>query len=170
MTTSLDLRMLTAALRRSAVRATLAPSVHNTQPWRFELRPPTLSIVADRSRQLRVLDPTGRQLTISCGCALFNARSSLAASGFGVEVERFPDPASSALVARITAREAGGGTVDPIAALDNVIDLRRTNRRRFADDAVPAEVVESLQRGRGRRGLSTVRDPAGARTAWPSRS
>ena len=85
MTTSVfKVQRLTAALRRAAVRATLAPSVHNTQPWRFELRPNELRIVADSSRQLQVLDPTARQLIISCGCALFNARVAVAASGLEV--------------------------------------------------------------------------------------
>lgn len=72
MTNSLDTRALTAAMRRAAVRGTLAPSVHNTQPWGFELGSDGLSIRTDPSRRLHVLDPTGRQMTISCGCALFN--------------------------------------------------------------------------------------------------
>ena len=38
MTTHAQLDVVTA-LRRAAVRATLAPSVHNTQPWRFLLSP-----------------------------------------------------------------------------------------------------------------------------------
>jgi hypothetical protein len=69
----------TTALRRAAIRATLAPSVHNTQPWRLVIKGDELNIFADRSRQLQVLDPTTRQLLISCGCALFNARVSLRA-------------------------------------------------------------------------------------------
>ena len=48
----------TTALRRAAVRATLAPSVHNTQPWRLKLTETELSIFADHTRQLKVLDPT----------------------------------------------------------------------------------------------------------------
>ena len=57
-------------LRRAAVRATLAPSIHNTQPWRFVLSADALEIHADPARQLRVLYPRGRQMTISCGCAV----------------------------------------------------------------------------------------------------
>ena len=84
-------------LRRAAVRATLAPSIHNTQPWRFVLSADALEIHADRSRQLRVLDPRGRQMTISCGCALFNARASMAAGrSFDVEI---PDQPGTAPVA-----------------------------------------------------------------------
>jgi hypothetical protein len=152
MTTSLDQRRLTAALRRSAVRATLAPSVHNTQPWHFALRDGTLQISADPSRQLAVLDPTGRQLTISCGCALFNARVSLAASGITTEVQRLPDPARADLLARLVPTGSRDASVDSIAALDNVVELRHTNRRRFADDEVPAELVETLQNAAAREG------------------
>ncbi|HEX8768431.1 MAG TPA: hypothetical protein VF714_08680, partial [Jatrophihabitans sp.] len=74
------------ALRRAAVRATLAPSVHNTQPWRLVIGAGRLEIHGDFSRQLRLQDPTSRQLIISCGCALLNARVSLAADGYLAEV------------------------------------------------------------------------------------
>ncbi len=98
MTTGLG---ITHALRRAAVRATLAPSVHNTQPWRLSLGSDSVDLYRDPSRQLAVLDPSGRQLLISCGCALFNARVSLAASGWAVSVERFPDPSDPRLLARL---------------------------------------------------------------------
>ena len=144
MTSFADVRA-TAALRRAAVRGTFAPSVHNTQPWNFRLRDGGLSIFADRSRQLKVLDPAGRQLTISCGSALMNARVSLASSGFGAMVERLPDRAQPDLLARITTADQHDVRIDALAALDNVIELRQTNRRRFADDQVPAEVLEVLE-------------------------
>jgi len=152
MTTSIDERRLTAALRRAAVRSTLAASVHNTQPWRLELHAGELSLVADRARQLRVLDPTGRQLIISCGCALFNARVAMASSGVTVDVQRLPEPSRPDLLARMVALDQRDGSVDPIAALDNLVELRRTNRRRFADDPVPAEVVEAVERAAAAEG------------------
>jgi nitroreductase len=131
------------ALRRAAVRATLAPSVHNTQPWRFKLGHDRLDIGADWDRQLRVLDPRGRQLLISCGCALFNARVALAAAGYRVQVQRLPFGARSDVVARLTL--LGQATREtPIGLLEPAIDTRRTNRRRFADVAVPDHVVNRL--------------------------
>jgi len=149
------------ALRRAALRATLAPSVHNTQPWRFHLRDRALEIHADRERQLHILDPAGRQLLISCGCALFNARASLAADEIGVAVERFPEQSSMSLVARLTYREEA--TVEPadVSLLERVIELRQTNRRRFADEQVPVQVVETLERAAAAEGaqLFAVRDP-----------
>jgi hypothetical protein len=130
-------------LRAAASRAVLAPSVHNTQPWRFVATPNTLEIYADRSRQLPVLDPTGRQLHLSLGCALFNARVSLAAADLAVAVTRLPDPSHPDLVARLQVNPTA--VADPgIGALDNVIVLRQTNRRQFLPDPVPAELVASL--------------------------
>lgn len=130
------------ALRRAAVRATLAPSVHNTQPWRFVLTDGMLSIVADFSRQLLVLDPSRRQLFISCGCALLNARVSLAADGFDVDVRRLPDPAEPDVVAQLV--NGSGHALAGLGSLDHVVGLRRTNRRRFATDPVPNEVLDAL--------------------------
>jgi hypothetical protein len=68
----------------------LLPRFTTPQPWRFVLSADALEIHADPSRQLRVLDPRGRQMTISCGCALFNARASIAAAGYDPPVERLP--------------------------------------------------------------------------------
>jgi hypothetical protein len=134
------------ALHDAIGRALLAPSVHNTQPWRFVLYPDRMEILADRSRQLAVLDPTGRQLHLSVGCALLNARVSLAAQGRTVNVRRLPDGDRPDLVARIELDGEGHG--DPVdsalAALDPVVGLRQTNRRRFADDRVPDDLVAIL--------------------------
>jgi hypothetical protein len=141
--------------RRSVVRATLAPSIHNTQPWRFVLRSGVLDVYADRSRQLLVLDPTGRQLHLSVGCAVFNARVSLAASGTNPAVRRLPDPAQPTLLASI---DVGDEAVDrELAALDPVIGLRQTNRRRFASGEVPPEVVNTLVSAAEREGA--ILDP-----------
>lgn len=143
MTMTTPIRPRAQALRQAAVRATLAPSVHNTQPWRFVIGPDTLEIHADRARQLRVLDPTGRQLLISCGCALLNARVALAGSGHDAVVERFPDAARPTLLARL---RIGKEPVDwrPLGRLDAVIEHRQSNRRRFSDDVVPPDVVRDL--------------------------
>lgn len=142
--TSITEPPITQAIRRAAVRATLAPSVHNTQPWRLVVHPNGLDVYADWNRRLAVLDPVGRQLMVSCGCAVFNARAAIASTGYQAVVERFPDPAQSELVARLslTARPAAGR--DPIAVLDSVIELRHTNRRRFAEDPVPPDVIDLL--------------------------
>ena len=142
MTSVVEVR-LAQALRRAAVRATYAPSVHNTQPWRLTLSPHALELHADWSRQLPVLDPTGRQLLISCGCALLNARAALEKSDCAVRVERGPDQQRPDLLARLTVTpdELTDGS---LAALDAVIELRQTNRRKFADATVDPYVVQTM--------------------------
>jgi hypothetical protein len=130
-------------LRSAADRARLAPSVHNTQPWRFLQRSGALEFVADRERQLAVLDPKGRQLHISVGCALFNARVALAAAGLGVSVATVFDVNRADTLARIEIVPDGQIESD-LAGLDPVVELRRTNRRRFAPDPVPAELADLL--------------------------
>jgi nitroreductase len=132
------------ALRRAAARAILAPSIHNSQPWRFILTKGVLELHADRARQLQVLDPASRQLMISCGCALFNVRVALAAAGYATDVQRFPEPGRSGLLARLSAIDPEQGPVEELAALDPAIELRHTNRRRFTDERMPAELVEDL--------------------------
>jgi len=136
---------LAQALRRAAVRATLAHSVRNTQPWRFVLSASSLQIHADWTRRLRVLDPRGRQLLISCGSAVFNARVALAADGYEAILQPFPDPANPDLLAQLTVAEQSGEQVR-IGALDSVVRVRRTNYHRFTDEPTPDIVVDALIR------------------------
>lgn len=132
-------------------RATLAPSVHNTQPWRFELGPDALTLTVDRSRQLAVLDPTGRQLMISCGCALLNTRLALAHDDLPVRVRLWPEGEQSSTVARLEFCDPDDPDrdrpADPghLGVLHAAIEHRRTNRRQFSDQPVAPEVLETLE-------------------------
>lgn len=82
--------------------ALLAPSSHNTQPWRFRIGEDTVELFADRERALPVLDPMGRELTISCGASL--AHFTVAARHFGylTNVSLLPEPSSPNLLARVS--------------------------------------------------------------------
>src|SRR5687768_12101284 len=76
------------ALLDAVRQAVHAPSSHNTQPWVFHLRgDDVLELYADRSRALPVIDPEDRELTISCGAALFHLRAALRSAGLEAEVE-----------------------------------------------------------------------------------
>jgi nitroreductase len=134
---------LARVVRRAAVDATRAPSVHNTQPWRFTLAADGLEVHADWTRRLRVLDPRGRQMLISCGCALFNARVSIAAAGHVATVERFSDPMRATLVARLTVREPDVDLA-PIGRLQPWIEGRHSNRGAFTDEVMPEADVAAL--------------------------
>jgi nitroreductase len=130
------------AIERAADRGRLAPSVHNTQPWAFAFFPDRLEVRADRSRQLTVLDPDGRELVESVGAALFNVRASLAASRIAVAVDRLPDPADPDLLAVV--RPAAGRPDPALARLDRTIPRRRTNRRPFSPETVPDDLLDAL--------------------------
>ncbi|MCW2522121.1 MAG: hypothetical protein JWO63_456, partial [Frankiales bacterium] len=93
---------LEPALRHAAARATLAPSIHNTQPWRWVVSPDRLDLYADSTRSVPAVDPTGRQLAISCGAALFGARVALAAVRLDASTILLPDPGDPELLASIT--------------------------------------------------------------------
>src|SRR5829696_5918752 len=102
-----------AEIERAVAFAVLAPSIHNTQPWRWVAHDGVLDLYADRERGLPAMDPDGRGLLVSCGGALELARLGLAVAGWAVAVERFPDRDRPDLLARLTAR----GRREPDAAL-----------------------------------------------------
>ncbi|OLR94473.1 Acg family FMN-binding oxidoreductase [Actinokineospora bangkokensis] len=129
---------------RAAVRmACWAPSVHNTQPWRWRLVPGGVRLSVDRGRWLRAADSDGRDLLISCGAALHHLRVSLAAFGWAAVVTRFPDPTDRDLLAEVSAIPAVPGQVEVTDAVS--ITRRRSDRRAYAPwpatDVVLAELV-----------------------------
>lgn len=131
-------------LAEAAQRALRAPSVFNTQPWRWRVSAGMLDLYADRERQLAVSDPDGRLLILSCGAVLHHARVALAAAGYRTAVARFPEPDNVDLLARI--RITGQQRPDPhLIALDGAIPLRRTDRRGFAEQPVPEPAIRSLR-------------------------
>ena len=125
--------------------ATRAPSIHNTQPWRFVAAPDRLDVYLDTERALPVLDPTGRQQIISCGSAIEFAVVALAAAGHTAEVDLLPDDGDPDRLA--TVRVTGPlETSDEDRALAAAIDRRHTVRAAFEPRAVPGDLVERLER------------------------
>jgi hypothetical protein len=62
-----------AALGRELVRyATLAPSSHNTQCWKFAVTDNVIAILPDLSRRCPAVDPDDHHLFVSLGCAAEN--------------------------------------------------------------------------------------------------
>lgn len=133
-----------AVLTRAAHAAGMAPSVFNTQPWRWRVLPEWLELYADRSRQMGRVDPEGRLLTISCGAALHHARVALAAEGWEAAVVRFPDPEEPDHLARVSlGRQVG---VAPAAMRRfQAAQIRHTDRRTLVDVPVPDEVLAEIR-------------------------
>ncbi len=78
---------IVAALRL----ACRAPSLHNSQPWRWVATDNFVDLFADPSRLVRSADPTGREALISCGTVLNHFQVAMSAAGWNTIVERFPD-------------------------------------------------------------------------------
>ena len=131
------------AARGVVLLARQAPSVHNTQPWRWRADGQVLELRADRERQLVKSDPAGRNLMISCGAALHHAVVAAAGLGRSASVSRFPDPEEADLLARIRLGEEIAVTRQATGLMD-AISSRRTDRRRFTSWPVPEERLDAL--------------------------
>ena len=127
--------------RRMVELACLAPSVRNTQPWAWRLAGAEAWLHTDLDRQLRVEDPSGRDLVISCGAALHHLQLAARALGWRTEVERIPESDDLTVLAHVQLRR------DPLPEATGVLDAMRarcTDRRRFTSWPVPPERLESL--------------------------
>ena len=120
--------------------AVLAPSSHNTQPWRFRVGDGVLELYADRSRALPVNDPHDRELTISCGAALLNALLAAGHAGARLDLAVLPEGDESELLARVRV-VSGASRDDELCA---AIARRRTFRKEFADRPVSADARAAL--------------------------
>lgn len=124
--------------------ATRAPSVHNTQPWRFGLADDRIELWADRSRTLPFVDPDGREMAISCGAALFGARLAIRCLGREPVVRLCPDRTRPDLLATIEL-----GAVREVSDADrrtlDVVARRHTHRGPFAPLEMARPVLVELR-------------------------
>lgn len=104
-------RSVAFRMRFALNAAVLAPSIHNTQPWRFRIydgSAPHVDMLMDAGRGLSSLDPDHRQLVISCGAALAAYQLGLLGCGLTARIEPFPADAGPATVARVHVSERRG--------------------------------------------------------------
>jgi nitroreductase len=131
-------------LLRAAMAARSAPSIFNSQPWRWRIVGGGADLRADQHRRLAAVDPAGRLLVVSCGAALHHARTALSGAGAVTEVDRLPDPSDGDLLARL--RVVDHHVPTPAAVRRHqAIALRRTDRRPFADLDVPTQALDTLR-------------------------
>jgi len=123
--------------------AARAPSVHNTQPWRFTVTGETIELYADASRQL-MEDLAGREMIISCGAALFGLRLAIRSLGYQPEVDLFPEPGQRRLLARVRAGHPAPMTAEERAMLQAALH-RHTHRGAFEPSPLPDGLLERLR-------------------------
>lgn len=123
--------------------AVRAPSLHNSQPWRFQVEPGGVAVRLDPRRRLPASDPTGWGARLAAGAALFNLRLGIAVQGWQPEVRLLPDPTQPHLVARVSLGAARPPTPQE-QRLWQAVWHRHSNRAPFWPDPVPAEVRADL--------------------------
>src|SRR5262249_13934382 len=149
---------------RMLATASRAPSVHNTQPWRFSVTVHAIELYADPARKVHQ-DAIGRQMLISCGAALFGLRLAVRELGRVPAGSLLPvpaRPARPALLARLTL-----GPEAPATELERrmlaALPHRHTHRGAFDPGTLPARLLPGLQHDALAEGarLALIEGPGG---------
>ncbi|MGB8389237.1 Acg family FMN-binding oxidoreductase [Mycobacterium sp.] len=120
----------TEVIKKAVELACRAPSLHNSQPWRWVAGLANVDLFADPHRIVTSTDNSGREAIISCGAVLDHFRVAMAAVGWETDVDQFPNPNNHDHLATIdfaSADYVAEARRDRAAA----ILRRRTDRRPF---------------------------------------
>lgn len=107
--------------------AVLAANAHNTQPWHFRVATDRIELFADASRSIGTMDPLGREMQISLGCAIENLALAGPPNGKTPTVRLLPEPSDPAHIARVDLVL----TQKSASALFEAIPNRHTNRAAY---------------------------------------
>jgi hypothetical protein len=155
MSTTISVPLTMAQVRWAVEQAARAPSIHNTQPWRFRWDGVLLELYADTTRGLTATDPDGRELILSCGAALHNLRVALRKLGYDSRVTMLPivgNPRLLATVEPVESRPASVAERRVYAAL-----LRRhTHRAPFEDRVLTPQLAALLQQAAYEQGAELI--------------
>jgi len=138
-TTPVDTRIIKDAVQL----ACRAPSLHNSQPWRFVMGKGRVHLLADPSRIIRATDASGREALLACGVLLDHFRVAVAAAGYAANINRFPDPGNPLHVATIDFTPIEFVSAGHRQCADAILQ-RRTDRLPFA--APPDWLVDTALR------------------------
>ena len=130
--------------------AVRAPSIHNSQPWRWRVGPHSMHLYADPAMHLVHTDPDGRDLILSCGLVLDHCAVALAALGWQAKIHRFPNPADRDHLASIEYHRRSPAETD--IGLAAAIPNRRTDRRHFSGWPVPSGHLAAMSARAARMG------------------
>jgi len=119
-------------------QAAMAPSGHNTQPWKFEAIKNIIRIYPDFSRRLPVVDPDDLALYISLGCALENLVIAAQKDGYSSKVNYFPNNEEYLEV------ELSEGPSSEVTDLYRAIAERQSNRRIYNGSTIPDDHLQQL--------------------------
>ncbi|MFD7406830.1 Acg family FMN-binding oxidoreductase [Streptomyces sp. NPDC059866] len=127
--------------------AVAAPSIHNTQPWRFRLdaESSTFQVRAAPERGLRHTDPAGRALHLSVGACLLNLRVAIAHSGWSPVRRLLPAPEDPGLLAVVRLAGSAARPTEHRADLYEAIWRRHSSRLPFSGRPLPPYLRNELR-------------------------
>ncbi len=125
--------------------AILAPSSHNTQPWKFSLDNNTVKIFIDRDRWLKVADSDRRELHISIGCALENLIVAANHFGYRCDVDYLPESEKKYPAVSVTFQGSNSQPQSSSNGLFEAIRGRHTNHNVYEAKPIGEENLEKLQ-------------------------
>ena len=138
-----------AALARELVRnATLAPSSHNTQCWKFVLEDKAITILPDLLRRCPAVDPDDHHLFVSLGCAAENLAQ--AALAHGLKAEPSFDAAQDAVHVALTP------TAAQTSPLFEAITARQSTRADYDGAPIASEELSLLERAGTSEGVRVL--------------
>src|ERR1700739_679346 len=132
-------------VRDAVLLASRAPSLHNSQPWRWVVEGAKMHLWADPRRMLPATDRTGRELTLSCGAVLDHLRVAMAAAGWARAPARLPDPSEPDHLATLQFRSTDAVTEAQQQRAAAIL-RRRTDRLPFAAPARWPALESALRR------------------------
>jgi nitroreductase len=133
--------------------AVLAPSIHNTQPWKFSVDRGRIGIFADPTRWLAAADPDQRDLRMSLGCVLENLLIVARHYGYVPEVTYNPRATSPDFVAMVDLTRQDALPARRNGALD-AIKLRRTMYHASESRPVTPGLLASLAKACDESGIT----------------
>ncbi|WP_254274991.1 Tat pathway signal protein [Halomonas sp. 3H] len=135
---------------RTLIRyATLAPSGHNTQCWRFRVEAGAIRILPDLTRRTPVVDPDDHHLYVSLGCATENLCLAARALGLAAAAEFRPEGDGEIRVA-LTPGEAEA------LPLFEAIVARQCTRGDYDGTPLAADELALLQAAGSGKGVSLL--------------
>ncbi|MBO0930298.1 Acg family FMN-binding oxidoreductase [Fibrella aquatilis] len=134
--------------------ATLAPSGHNTQPWKFAVTPNEIRIYPDLTRRVPAVDPDNRELWISLGGALENLIISAEHTGYQTDIAYSLGTTGDEYIA-VSLKQVGAKTVEQ-PLFFSAIPVRQCTRNAYDGKPVVVANLKKLESATAGAGITPM--------------
>jgi nitroreductase len=134
--------------------AILAPSSHNTQPWKFQVSDNRIGVFANTDRWLKIADADQSELHISVGCAIENLLVAAEHFDYGYKIDYFPEESNPRAIAVITLEPVSKPSSVRNPELFNAIFKRHTNHTAYEPQPISLSHQRRLDECCAEEGIS----------------